>query len=109
MKTTPIRDMLYEEPGPKTRRTVAIVTILAVFLLLALLAVVIRQFVITGQFAPRYWDFFTRWTTWRFLGEGLITTTEAALTGSAIAFVLGFLLMRGKIRKTGWSMPFPSD
>ena len=99
MKTMPIRDMLYEEPGPKTRRTITIVTILAVLLFLALLAIVIRQFVITGQFAPRYWNFFTRWTTWRFLGEGLITTIEAALTGSAIAFVLGFLLMRGKLRK----------
>ena len=48
MKTMPIRDMLYEEPGPKTRRTITIVTILAVLLLLALLAIVIRQFVITG-------------------------------------------------------------
>ena len=28
MKTMPIRDMLYEEPGPKTRRTITIVTIL---------------------------------------------------------------------------------
>ena len=99
MRTASVRDMLYEEPGPKTRRTILIVTVLAVFLLLALLAMVIRQFVITGQFAPRYWIFFTRWTTWRFLGEGLITTIEAALTGSAIAFVLGFLLMRGKLRR----------
>ncbi len=99
MKVTSIRDMLYEEPGPKTRRMIRIFTILAVLLILALLAIVIRQFVITGQFAPRYWNFFTRWSTWRFLGEGLLTTIKAALTGSVIAFVLGFLLMRGKLRK----------
>lgn len=99
MKTTSIRDMLYEEPGPKTRKTIRIFTILAILLIMALLAIVIRQFVITGQFAPRYWNFFTRWSTWRFLGEGLLTTIKAALTGSVIAFILGFLLMRGKLRK----------
>ena len=98
MKTS-IRDMLYEEPGPKTRKMIRIFTVLAVLLLLALLFVVIQQFVITGQLAPRYWYFFARWTTWRFLGQGLLITIASALTGAAIAFILGFLLMRGKLRK----------
>lgn len=43
--------------------------------------------------------FFARATTWRFLGEGLLTTLEAAVTGAGIAFALGFLMMRGKLRK----------
>ena len=98
MKTS-IRDMLYEEPGPKTRKTVRIFTVLSIFLLAALLAVIIRQFAVTGQFAPRYWNFFTRWTTWKFLGQGLLVTIESALAGALIAFVLGFLLMRGKLRR----------
>ena len=99
MKTMPIRDMLYEEPGPKTRRVIRIATVLSLAAFAALLWIVIRRFYETGQLDSRYWSIFTRWTTWRFLGEGLITTIEAALTGSAIAFVLGFLLMRGKLRK----------
>ena len=98
-RTPSIRDMMYEEPGPKTRKTIRVFTVIAVLLLAALLAVIIRQFAITGQFASRYWYSFSKWTTWRFLGEGLLVTLEAALTGSAIAFVLGFLLMRGKLRR----------
>ena len=99
MKTNSIRDMLYEEPGPKTRRQIRIFTVLALVLLAALTAVVIRQFAVTGQFNSRYWYFFGKMTTWRFLGEGLLTTIKAALTGAVIAFVLGFFLMRGKLRR----------
>ncbi len=94
-----IRDMLYEAPGPRAQKRIHFFTVLAVLLLAGLLVLVIRQFAVTGQFAEKYWSFFTRITTWRFLGEGLLTTLEAALTGSAIAFALGFLLMRGKIRR----------
>ena len=100
MTRTSIRDMLYEAPGPKARKRIRFFTGLALLTLAALLAAVIRQFAVTGQFAEKYWSFFTKFTTWRFLGEGLLTTLEAALTGSAIAFVLGFLLMRGKLRRS---------
>lgn len=99
MKKVSVRDMLYEEPGPKTRRRNLFFTILAAVLLLLLLGLVIRQFVVTGQFSPRYWYFFGKLTTWRFLGQGLLVTVESALTAAVIAFVLGFLLMRGKLRK----------
>lgn len=99
MTRTSIRDMLYEAPGPKAQRRIRLFTVLALLLLAAFLAVIIRQFAVTGQFAEKYWAFFTKLTTWRFLGEGLLTTLEAALTGSLIAFALGFLLMRGKLRR----------
>ena len=99
MTRTSIRDMLYEAPGPKAQRRIRLFTVLALLLLAAFLAVIIRQFAVTGQFAEKYWAFFTKLTTWRFLGEGLLTTLEAALTGSLIAFTLGFLLMRGKLRR----------
>ncbi len=99
MTRTSIRDLLYEAPGPKARKRIRFFTALALLLLAGLLAAVIRQFAVTGQFAAKYWAFFARWTTWRFLGEGLLTTLEAALTGSLIAFALGFFLMRGKLRR----------
>ena len=94
-----IRDFLYEEPGPKTRKKIAAVTVLALAALGFLLYLIIRQFAETGQLNARYWDFFGRITTWRFLGEGLLTTLEAALTGSMISFLLGYVLMRGKLQK----------
>ena len=99
MNRPEIQDVLYEAPGPKTRRRIRLFTILALLLLAGLLAAIVRQFAVTGQFQPKYWFFFARLTTWRFLGEGLVTTLGAALVGSALAFGMGFLLMRGKIRR----------
>jgi len=95
-----IRDLLYEAPGPKARHRIRFFTVLSLLLLAALGAVILRQFYVTGQFGAKYWSFFARLTTWRFLGEGLLTTLEAALTGSLIAFVLGFVLMRGRLRRS---------
>lgn len=99
MKQTSIRDLLYEPPGPAARKRIHIGTGLAAAAIAAMIALIVRQFAVTGQLTDRYWSFFAKATTWRFLGEGLLTTLEAAVTGAAIAFVLGFLLMRGKLRK----------
>ncbi len=99
MKQTSIRELLYESPGPAARKRIRIGTGFAVAAIAALIALVVRQFAVTGQLADRYWSFFARATTWRFLGEGLLTTLEAAVTGAGIAFALGFLLMRGKLRR----------
>ena len=99
MKPTSIRELLYELPGPAARKRISILTWLAMAALVVLTALAIRQFAVTGQLDARYWSFFARATTWRFLGEGLLTTLEAAVTGAGIAFALGFLMMRGKLRK----------
>ena len=99
MKQTSIRDLLYEPPGPAARKRIIVLTWFALAAFAVLAALVIRQFAVTGQLDARYWSFFARATTWRFLGEGLLTTLEAAVTGAGIAFALGFLMMRGKLRK----------
>ena len=52
-----------------------------------------------GQFSSKYWSFFGKWTTWRFLLEGFAGTMEVALTAGAIALVLGVLFMLGRISK----------
>ncbi len=99
MKQTSIRDLLYETPGPAARKKIRVWTGVALAAIAALIALIVRQFAETGQLAERYWSFFAKATTWRFLGQGLLTTLEAALTGAAIAFALGFTLMRGKLRR----------
>ncbi len=91
------RDMLYEEPGPKTRLTVRIVTGISLAALAALAAAVVYRFYATGQLDPKYWTFFGRITTWSFLGKGLIGTLEAAAMAGLIAFTAGFFLMLGRI------------
>lgn len=96
---TSIQRVLYDAPGPKARRRIAIVTGISLIALAALMAVVIRQFYITGQLDAKYWSIFTRYTTWRFLGRGFLGTIEVALGAGAMAFGAGMLLMMGRISK----------
>lgn len=97
-----MRDVLYEAPGPRTRRTMRIGTTLSALLVLALLAAVVRQFYVTGQLAPQYWSFFLAPTTWSFLLKGFVGTVEVAFTAGIIALALGLLLMLG--RTSSWRL-----
>lgn len=94
---TSIRDALYEAPGPKARRRIAIATVISLLVLAVLVILIIRQFYITGQLNPKYWLLFTKYTTWRFLGRGLAGTLEVALMSGLVAFGAGLLLMLGRI------------
>ena len=92
-KRTSVKDALFEPPGPKTRRVIRIATVLSLAAFAVLLWIVIRRFYETGQLDSRYWSIFTRWTTWRFLGKGLLGTLEAAAVAGIVAFTAGFILM----------------
>ncbi len=92
-----MRDALYEEPGPKTRRRIRIGTGIAAIAVAALLGLVVYQFWATGQLDPRYWVFFTWSSTWSFLLAGLEGTLKVSITAGAIALVLGLALMLGRI------------
>ena len=92
-----VRDALYEAPGPRTRRRVRIATAISLILVVAALAAIGHRFYITGQFTPRYWTFFAKATTWKFLLQGFAGTVRVALTAGAIALALGLLLMLGRI------------
>ena len=91
--TISMRDALYEAPGPKTRRRIVIGTVIGAVAVVALFGLIAWRFYITGQFAPQYWTFFTKWSTWRYLLTGLLGTFEVALMAGAIALVLGVLFM----------------
>ena len=58
-----------------------------------------RQFYVTGQLQAKYWVIFTRYTTWRFMGRGLLGTLSVALTASVVTFAAGMLLMMGRISR----------
>lgn len=94
-----IRDALYEAPGPKARRRIAAATAVSLTVLAVLAACVIRQFYRTGQLDAKYWSFFMKATTWRFLGRGIVGTLEAALAAGVVVFAMGFLMMLGRISK----------
>lgn len=95
--TASMRDALYEAPGPKTRRHIHIWTAISLVLVTLGIFAIVQRFYVTGQLAPKYWDFFARWTTWRFLLEGFAGTVEVAVTAGIIALALGLLLMMGRI------------
>ncbi len=94
---TSVRDALYEAPGPKTRRNIRIATTLSLIALALFAAAVLRQFWLTGQLNAKYWSFFTKLTTWRFLGKGLAGTLEAAAAAGVVTFAAAFVLMLGRI------------
>ena len=96
---TSIRDILYEPPGPRARRRIMLGTVISLLLVAVLIFLVVRQFYSSGQLDAKYWIFFTRGTTWTFLGRGLLGTIEVAAAAGIMAFTAGLLLMLGRISK----------
>ncbi len=94
-----IRDALYEPPGPKTRKRMLAITILCLVIFVTFIFLIIRQFAVTGQLDARYWSFFGRMTTWKFIGNGLAGTLQAALTAGIVTFIAGFFMMLARISK----------
>jgi glutamate transport system permease protein len=94
---TSIRDALYDAPGPKTRQRIVFATVISLAVIAVLVILIIRQFYISGQLQAKYWSFFFRATTWRFIGLGLLGTVKVALTAGVTAFCAGLVLMLGRI------------
>lgn len=93
----PVRDVLYEQPGPKTQRRIVAVTVLAAILVVLGLAFVVRQFYVTGQLDSKYWEFFGRVGTWEFLGTGFVGTLQSAAVAGVLALAGGIVLMWGRL------------
>lgn len=92
-----VKNALYEAPGPRTRRVTGVITVFSCLLFLVLFYFVIRRFSETGQLESKYWSFFLKGTTWKFLGKGLVGTLMASVLGAIIAFTGGLLMMLGRI------------
>lgn len=95
-RPTSIRDALYEAPGPRTRRLMVAGTVGTGILVIIGIGLVIRQFYVTGQLAPRYWTFLAQPTTWRYLLQGFRGTVSVALTAGVLSLLLGLVLMLGR-------------
>ncbi len=92
--------VLFDAPGPKTRRRSLIASLIVLALLIA--GVVWIAFTLAqpressglrlpGYFAPSRWDIFADPAVWGFIGRGLLNTLQAAAAGAVIALVLGVL------------------
>ena len=71
-------------------------TVVTGILVIIGIGLVIRQFYVTGQLAPRYWTFLAQPTTWRYLLQGFRGTVSVALTAGVLSLLLGLVLMLGR-------------
>lgn len=94
---TSIRDILFEPPGPKAKRRIRIFTAISLVIVAILIIYILKKFYDAGQFQAKYWSFFLRATTWKFIGEGLLSTIKAALGAMAVSFTFAMLLMIGRV------------
>lgn len=93
----PVSAMLYEPPGPKTKKIINVFTAISFAILVYFAVIVVRRFYDTGQLDERYWSFFAKYTTWKFLAKGLLGTLEAAVVAGVVTFIGGFFMMTARI------------
>jgi glutamate transport system permease protein len=84
--------VLYDVPGPKTRRRSRIISAIVLLAVLAILAWVILTLAAQGVFAPERWDIFNDPLVWFALLEGLWVTLQVAFYGAILAIALGMVL-----------------
>ncbi|MET4782022.1 amino acid ABC transporter permease [Glaciihabitans sp. UYNi722] len=101
--------VLFDAPGPKTRRRSRIVSIVVLVLIAALLVWVgltlgaprkaSGGLTLPGYFDPSRWDVFTNPVLWRRVGLGLLATLEAAAIAATFAILIGigFALLRTSV------------
>lgn len=94
--------LLFDEPGPRARRRIRVVTALSVLAALALLALAVRQFADNGQLAADRWRPYGTWPMWRYLLEGLRATGEAAAVSIALSMLAGVVLALGRLSHRRW-------
>jgi glutamate transport system permease protein len=92
--------ILFDLPGPRSRRRIRIAAVLAVLAAAALLALAVRQFGVHGQLAADKWRMFAEWPYQRFLLKGLVRTLEAAAVCTVLALPLGALLALARLART---------
>jgi glutamate transport system permease protein len=92
--------VLFDLPGPRGRRRIMIATVVSVLVILALLALAIRQFGVNGQLAADKWKMFTEWPYQRFLLHGLGQTIKASAVCTVLALPLGALVALGRLART---------
>lgn len=90
------QDALFEVAGPRAKRWIRIGTGVSLLLLAGLLYLIYQQFALSGQLDEQYWFFFTQFTTWTFIAQGLLGTVKVAVVAGVLAMVVGLLLMSGR-------------
>lgn len=92
------QSVLFDAPGPKARRNVAIANVVGVLLLLGIAAFVVVKMGEKGQWSPDLWGILVTPQTWTaYLLPGLQRTLTAAAVSVVTALLFGFLFGLGRL------------
>ncbi|WP_199433605.1 amino acid ABC transporter permease [Qaidamihabitans albus] len=100
--------ILYDTPGPRSRRRTAIGSVVAGVAILAALALVVQQLAEQGQFDLELWSPWIDPTdeqfpaVWDLITEAAINTLTAAVLAMAFSLVIGTLLALSRITAAAW-------
>jgi glutamate transport system permease protein len=94
--------VLYDAPGPVTRRRHLIYSVLFALALAAVLAWVFVKLKDAGEFDQRIFDGLAKSNVWKAIWEGVQATLKAAGLAIVLAIVLGLLLAVGRMSDRGW-------
>lgn len=89
--------VLYDVPGPRTRRRILVWSVLSVLVFAGLAGVGVWQFAAHGQLDADRWAPFTQWPIWEYLLVGLLGTLEAAAYVAVLSAVAGIFLALGRL------------
>lgn len=92
-----VEPVLFDRPGPRGRRRIAVATVVAALALAGLAALAVRQFAVNGQLAADKWQPFTQWPILRFLLMGLVYSLLVTLLCAVIAMPAGAVLALGRL------------
>jgi glutamate transport system permease protein len=91
--------VLYDVPGPRTRRRILVWSVVSALVLAALLALGLWRFAEHGQLDAARWAPFTQWPIWEYLLVGLLGTLEAAAYVAVLSAAAGVLLALGRLSR----------
>lgn len=94
--------ILFDSPGPKTRRRHQIYTVVASLALLGLVALIVQRLNDKGQLAYDLWEPFITPKYIQALFEGLLNTLKMAATSVVFAVVFGLVLGTAKMSERSW-------
>ncbi|TDD24394.1 amino acid ABC transporter permease [Kribbella turkmenica] len=95
--------VLFDAPGPRAKRTYAVVGVASVAVLLLILWFVVDKLNEKGQLTAAKWEPFLTGEIWtEYLIPGLIGTLTAAAISVVLALTLGILLGVGRLSSSAW-------
>jgi glutamate transport system permease protein len=90
-------NVLYDEPGPRSRQRHRLYGVLLLVALVALLVWVYLELENAGQLDQRVFDALSQENIWSAIQDGVVATLKAAAISIVLAVALGFVLATGRL------------